>query len=954
MPSFLPLDPAACGLTAELSTDIQLLNRLLGEVVAEQADGEDLVALAQRLYLDEDNPDAAAAPLAELGEPRTVERLLRAFTVFFQLLNTAEQKEIIRVNRQRGVEASKEGAAPRAESIRDAVRKLKDAGLSADEVQTLLKRVLVCPTLTAHPTEARRRAVMDKLQQIAWGLARHGEPAGLPRLDAPLTDGGGAEAELRRTLLALWQTDEVRSTAITVDDEVRNGLYFFEHTILQVVPWLHDDLRSALSEHYPGHEFEILPFIRYRSWVGGDRDGNPNVTPEMTWRTLIRHKQLIVRHYMETVDRLRPDFSQSSGLTQPSGELLASLKEDAARVSLPAKRLARYAHEPYGLKMLYIQARLQATLDHLAGLGDYRQEGPLFVARPPAYEGSLELLADLQLLQRSLAQDHAVPLAEQGELSHLVSRVRTFGFRLASLDLRQHSEQHEAAVTEILQAAAAIPDGRLYSELAEDERLRLLTREVLNPRPLIPRGWECGSDTRHVIDVFEVARRAQRYLSPHCTETYIVSMTHGVSDLLEVMLLAKEAGVLRWRMEGEKPVLESDLDIVPLFETIEDLQQCEELVRRLFANPAYRAQLNARKRFQEVMLGYSDSNKDGGYLASNWALYEAQTRLARVAKTAGVSLRFFHGRGGTVGRGGGRANQAILSQPAGSFSGQIRFTEQGEVISFRYSLAPIAHRHLEQLVSAVLIAGADQPSRKAAPHNWMDAVRKMAEQSRSAYRGLTYEDPDFWTFYRQATPIEHIRRLSIASRPVFRPGRNIEGVGNLRAIPWVFAWIQSRHLFPGWYGLGRSLSWFGEQSEENEALLRRMYRDWPFFRTMIGNAELELARADFPTARRYAARVRPVEVGERIQGVLEAEYALTREWVLRITGAPDLLDRGKVLRGTIALRNPVVAPMNRLQVMLLDSTAQGQSSEGTEAEDPWRDALLLSIIGVAAAMQSTG
>lgn len=947
-PAFLSLAPRDQQLSDPLSDDIELIDGLLGEVVAEQQGG-DLLDVVHRVYADTGEPATLPERIPELRDPYVVQRLLRAFTLFFQLLNTAEQKEIVRVNRQRLAEAPQ---SPRAESIREAIRRLHESGVSADEMQELLNRISIAPTLTAHPTEARRRAVLDKLQAIAFLLVEHAQPAALPQLDRPLNAPRRVRQNLRRVLTELWQTDELRASAITVDDEVRNGLYFFEYTILDAVPWLHDDLVMALAQSYPGHTFEIPPFLRYRSWVGGDRDGNPNVTPEVTWRTLLAHQELAFRHYLERIAALQRDLTESIRQVSVTEELKASIARDKAEVKLPVEPRGRFQSEPYGMKLLYVQERLNASLRRLAHVSDYRVDVVPTEATAAAYLRAEAFLEDLQVIQRSLRAGNAVLAADTGPLAHLVVQVRTFGFHLAALDVRQHSEEHEKVVGELLAEAGVLPAGTPYAELPEAEKLELLTREILNPRPLLPRDWQ-GSDTaRRILQVFEVMRHAQHAVAAEATSTYIISMTHGASDLLEVLLMAKEEGLVRCRIGADGPVLESDLDVVPLFETIDDLQGCGELMRELFGNRAYKLQLAARKQFQEIMLGYSDSSKDGGYVAANWSLHSTQARLADICREEGVTLRFFHGRGGTVGRGGGRASRAILSQPPGSFSGQVRFTEQGEVISFRYGLAPIAHRHLEQIAYAVLLAsGPHAQSQQEAPE-WHDAAREMADVSREKYRALVYDDPDFWHFYTHATPIPHISRLTIASRPVFRPGHQ-QGAEHLRAVPWVFAWVQSRYVIPGWYGLGTAMERFAAEDESRLALMKEMYEQWPFFRTVIRNAQLELKRAHLETAEWYAHRAEPRELADRMHGLIRDEYDRTSDWILRVTGQKELMEAALVVRRTVEFRNPVTAPLSKLQVALLH-TWEGLPDEDTEETRAWRDAILLSIIGLAAAMQSTG
>lgn len=966
---FLSLDPERHQLSEPLSRDIRLLDRLLGEVLCDQ-EGPGLLEMVQRLADEERAPEPweLLEQLPQLRDPRACQRLLHAFTVFFRLLNTAEQKEIVRVNRAR---QSREGGPARPESLRDAILRLRDWGMSAEGMRELLGRIEIAPTLTAHPTEARRRAVQDKLLHLAHALARWDRPDDLPDLDEPLNTAGRAEEELRRVLVALWQTTELRALPLTVSDEVRNVLYFMESTILEVVPWLRDDLRAALQEAYPGEPFEIPAFLTYRSWVGGDRDGNPNVTPEVTWETLLAHREVVLEAYRRRVEGLLRHLTQSVSLVSVSPELQESLKRDLELVALPRETVQRYGHEPYALKLSVMAERLTATLKGLSSIGDFRSVGPGFTMPPPAYRDAEEFLADVEVLRDSLRRNRGALLADEGDLAHLAFRARTFGFHLATLDVRQHSEEHERVLDEIVAAVGLLPEGKRYSELPEAEKVRLLSREIASPRPLLPRDWSGSEEALRALEVFEVIRTAQRTLSPQSVSTYIISMTHGLSDVLEVLLLAKEAG------------LAGGLDVVPLFETIEDLQRCGDLMRRLFNNACYRRHLEARGNFQEIMLGYSDSNKDGGYLAANWALHDTQARLAKVCRRAGVSFRFFHGRGGTVGRGGGRANRAILSQPPGSFNGRLRFTEQGEVISFRYGLPPIAHRHLEQIVSASLLAAAETPARAPTEARWRQPMAAVAARSREVYRRLVYEDPDLWTFYTQATPIAHISRLPITSRPTFRPGHPLVGLEGLRAIPWVFAWVQSRYVLPGWFGVGSALEGYvqgeaqgpgaraqedrdqgegpgtrtpereAEGAEERLAELRRLYQRWPFFRTILDNAQLELSRALLPVARWYASLVEPAEVGQRFHRTLEEEYQRTREWVLKVTEQAELLGNAPAVRHTVELRNPASAMLARVQVALMDHWRR-LPPEAQEQNTEWRNALLLSITGIAAAMQSTG
>lgn len=976
---FLGLQPENYELRHAQAEDIRLIDEMLGQVLREENEGT-VIRVARGLFAQwphDGGPQTGSLgdpaqifeQFPELRDPVLTRKLLRAFTILFQVLNVAEQKEIVRANRER--QAGTTGV-PRPESIGEAVARLAAEGATADQMQRLLNRIEICPTITAHPTEARRRSVMDKLLDIADGLAQRALPPDAPRLDEPLESVSRTERFIRRELTTLWNTDEIRPRKMRVQDEVRNSVYFFQRTILDVVTWLHDDMRQALAQHYPGYQFQIPPFLRYHTWVGGDRDGNPNVTSEVTWSTLLYHKSVILRQYERRVQALRRKLSFSSRLLKVSPALEESLARDQAMMRISQRHGESYAAQPFALKLTYVLRRLRATRRHLAALCDFRAEAPGFEVQEPAYAKAEEFLDDLLILEECLRNSPASLLAEEGALPRLIAQVRTFGFHLASLDIRQHSREHAEVLDEILPAAGVLNRGILYSSLPEEEKVRVLARELGNSRPLLPRDWRGSEKALRLLEVFTVIRHARRYISRDAVTCYIISMTHTVSDILEVLVFAKEAGLVRWIDDPQKGrSLESDVDVIPLFETIEDLQGCDALLRRLFSEKTYQRHLEARGRYQEIMLGYSDSSKDGGYLAANWNLQDTQNRLAQTCKKAKLDFRFFHGRGGTVGRGGGRASRAILSQPPGSFTGRIRFTEQGEVVSFRYSLRPMAHRHLEQIVNSVLLAAAaDWPESgivvkgtggstaataagRAELTEFRRAMVTMAAHSRTVYRSLVYDDPEFWRFYTQATPIAHISRLPITSRPAMRSGGALNALDDLRAIPWVFAWVQSRYVVPGWYGLGSGLEEFARQGPKNEDLLRRMYREWPFFKTVVDNAQLELMRAHLPTAELYASLVSPARLRNKFHSVLVEEYNRSHEWVLRVTGQTRLLENAPVVQRTVELRNPAILPLNRLQAGLMVLwEAEKQAELGPES--PWYEALLLSITGVAAGMQSTG
>jgi phosphoenolpyruvate carboxylase len=916
--AFLGLAPEDHGLSEPLTADIRLIDRLLGKMLRLQ-EGDEFMRIARNLYEDADPQEVESL---EVDSPQLLQRLARAYTLLFQLINLAEQKEIVRVNRKRGVADS-----PRRDSIDQAVRQLGER-LSADEMREILGRIAIHPTLTAHPTEARRRAILDKLLAVADALTKAG---GLDSssLEAPLNVEEAALDDLCRLLQELWQTDEMRRTSLTVSEEVDNALYFFEKTILQVAPLLYADLKRALEAVYPGETFEVEPFLIYRSWVGGDRDGNPKVTPEVTWQTLLQHARTILRFYLRELDCAQSELTHSGRLVPPSPELAEALKrsiEELRPEGLPPE------DEPYAQMLACVAERVRRNLRFIDLLE--RDEA---TARPRgAYANAEEMVRDLRMIAVSLSTAGATLSVESGPLARLIAVAQVSKFHLASLDIRQHSEEHEAVFDELLTAAGLLTEGG-YTELGEAERVQLLSQELANPRPLAPQGWRGSDRAENVLQVFRTVQTAHRQLGTDCVQAYVVSMTHGISDILEALLLAKEYG------------LQDVLDIVPLFETIDDLHRASGLLEELYDNPIYRDHLQRRGDFQEVMLGYSDSSKDGGYLAANWALYRAQDQVAKATHQAGLRLRLFHGRGGTVGRGGGRANRAILSQPPGSFDGGIRFTEQGEVISFRYSLLPIAHRHLEQIVDAVLVAAAAPGNQTQGPSpEAIAAMDALAESSRRKYRELVYEDDEFWDFYTQATPIRHISLLPIASRPVSR-GKSLSGLEGLRAIPWNFAWVQSRYVLVGWYGIGSAFEAFLAEDPSRLDLLREMYRSWPFFRTVLDNAQLELARAHIPTATSYAARTEPKELGERMHAQIVQEYDRTKELLLKIVRSDTLLSSATVVRRTIEFRNPAVAPLSAIQLALMD-----QMKSAAEPDAAHKEAMLQTLAGLAAGMQSTG
>ncbi|MCC5915193.1 MAG: phosphoenolpyruvate carboxylase [Balneolaceae bacterium] len=847
--------------------------------------------------------------------------LLRLTTIFFHLVNSLEQHEIIRINRDRSKSIDTEN--PRPESIADALRFFKKKGMSYDEALELFQKLDIQPTITAHPTEARRRSVLYKQEEITSKIDSIN--------DENLTPNE-REANLRHILneiALLIATDEVRTERLTVEDEVENGLYFFSNSIWNTVPRLYDDIRSAFSQQY-GQVPDLPILLRYRSWIGSDRDGNPNVTRDVTWNTLIEQRKNVIRLYLTELRMIRRYLSVSNNFVPVSDELQKSLKKDEKEVPLSPIYKRHYKNEPYRRKITHIMRRLERMHDSL------REPEQEVIASARYRAGDFE--KDLDLIADSLKQSGLTDVARFGEFNDLRIRVHTFGFHMAALDIRQHSGRHESAVTELLQAANVHDD---YSSLSEKEKTALLIEELRNPRPLAPVNARLSKPTEEIIEVFRLIGTI-RELDERAFGSYIISMTHGVSDMLEVVLLAKETGL--WKLRNGS--VESDLDVVPLFETIEDLDQSAGQMEEMIKNPLYKKQIAARGNFQEIMLGYSDSNKDGGYWMANWALQKAQLELGRVMRESDVDFRLFHGRGGSVGRGGGRSNRAILGLPSISNNGRIRFTEQGEIISFRYSLPEITRRHLEQIVNAVARVTAGEGQKPIGDGVQTEEIMdRIAGDSMKAYRNLI-DDEEFWPWFKKITPVEHIGNLPIASRPVSRGGDKGLLFENLRAIPWVFGWTQVRYNVPGWFGLGTALTPMVKEDPEILNTLKQWYNEWSFFGTVMDNAQREMARTHRLTSEMYNTRG-----DDRLHNMIMDDFEKSRELILKITEQNEILDSRKVIQNSILFRNLFTYPLNLIQVDLLN---RWDNSSDEEEKKELRHAMFLSINGVAAAMQSTG
>lgn len=849
--------------------------------------------------------------------------LLRLTTIFFHLVNSLEQHEIIRINRERAKNIDVDH--PRPESIAELLSGFKKNGFSYEQSVELLKKLDIQPTITAHPTEARRRSILNKQENITSMIGTMD--------DARLTpnEKEGLLRQVLNEIALLISTDEVRSERLTVEDEVENGLFFFTNTIWSTIPRLYDDIRFAFNRQY-GKVPDLPIIFRYRSWIGSDRDGNPNVTRDVTWNTLLEHRKTALRMYLMELRETRRYLSVSQNLVDVPADFLKSLKKDDKDVPLSDRFKRAYKNEPYRRKLTHMMHRLQHLLDDI-GKGEHT------VLNSANTYTSDDFITDLDLIHESLIESGLHDVASFGRFNDLRIRAKTFGFHLAALDIRQHSEIHENAVEDLLEVAH-VKKG--YSGLSEDKKIELLTSELRNPRPLSPVDYKLKPDTEKILSVFKLVRTISE-VDEHAFGSYIVSMTHDVSDLLEVAILAKEAGL--WRWDGKR--VHSSIDIVPLFETIDDLDRSPHLMEKILTDEIYEHQVKARNGFQEIMLGYSDSNKDGGYWMANWALQKAQLRLGKVLKEHNIDFRLFHGRGGSVGRGGGRSNRAILALPSISNNGRIRFTEQGEIISFRYSLPEIARRHLEQIVNAVARVTAGEGQKALQEGDGTEEImNKISSDSMSAYRQLI-DDPAFWSWFKKITPVEHIGNLPIASRPVSRGGSQGLQFIDLRAIPWVFGWTQVRYNVPGWFGLGTAAKALLEEQPDRLDVLKDWYKNWSFFNTIIDNAQREIARTHQLTSEIYAGRSEE----KKLHNFIREDFDKTKKILLKITGQEEILDSRKVIKNSIKFRNVFTYPLNVIQVELLN---RWENAANEEERKQLRHALFLSINGVAAAMQSTG
>jgi len=915
---------------AALGADIHFLGDLLGQTIRRLA-GEDAFQLEEELRaaakgLRSTHSVESARALCDrlakldLADLRT---LIRAFSVYFDLINLAEQQARVRSLRKRAAARSLEVGA---ETFEAAIRQIRERGIEAAEMAEHLATALVVPVFTAHPSEARRRTILEKLAAIAQQLDRieYGQPSESERAEAVAT--------IAEEIESFWLSDTVRDQRPTVLGEVKQLLGLVEGRLLDVIPRVYRKLDAALEHVYPGQTWQAPAFLRFGSWIGGDRDGHPHVTHDVTAAAVRLQMETILRNYLERIDELGKRLSHSVGFVTSGPELQKSLLADAALFP----ELTFSTHEPYRGKCRAIAAKIRRTLEYIAA--DSADWGT--PANPPAgvYIGRTDLLADLRLIQDDLRRIGATAAAD-GAIHDLIRLVEVLGVHMLQLDLRQHSSRHASAVAEVLLQAGECDN---YLSLTPDQRFDRLTAELDSLRPLIPPHLTTFSaDTVEVIRTFRTMAAILERQSPDALGPYIISSTTEPAHLLEVLLMAREARLFR-PAEGI-----SRIDIIPLFEALEPLLQGRDIMARLFAVPMYRKQVALRSDLQEVMIGYSDSNKESGFLRSAWALYRAQSDIAELGRSAGITIRFFHGRGGAIGRGGGPANHAILAQPRGTVDGHLLMSEQGEMIADRFGHPAIAERHLEQVLNAVLRTSfpieAEQPDLK-----WLAVVDGIADTARKHYRAFVYDDPDFMPYFEQATCIDEISRLKIGSRPA-RRSSSTRSIDQLRAIPWVFSWMQSRHTLPGWFGLGAAVREYLTANPYARPMLQDMYARWPFWTTLIDNAQMILAKADMTIVRLYADLVADIALADRVYNLIVTEYNASVDAVCRITGQESLLERSPILKTSIERRNPYVDPLSFIQLVLLKRLRNGD-----DRLPELETAVLESINGIASGLKNTG
>jgi phosphoenolpyruvate carboxylase len=920
---------------SDLRADVRWLGGLLGQALIQQ-EGKPFFLTEERIRRraiayrrsGRSRDFAALRALVERLPVPVAEKIIRAFSVYFQLVNIAEENH--RLRRKRYYE-SLPGFHPQRGSIEDVVHRLHAGGIPFDALSKRAGELSVALVLTAHPTQALPPTILTKHRAIWDLLTKRQLENPVPREERELSQ------ELLQEITLLWQTDELRSDRPTIRDEVEQGLYYLSSVLYDALPDVIMAFRSEVERVYK-RTIPLATLLTFGSWIGGDKDGNPNVTHESLRWALWRYRQVILAKYLTSLGRLQERLTQSDQLCRMGPAFLRSLARDRRMFPALTDGLDdRFPHQPYRQKLEIMIYRIRQMFRQASEARD-------------GYVSAEEFLRDVRAIERSLLGHRAEPVARH-DAAKLALQVGLFGFVFTRLDVRDHSKRHLEAFSELVRLHELSPQDPM--SMSETERRQLLDKLLSQPRYVeLLRG--CSASTREVIRTFQVVGEHLAHVDADAIDAYIISMTHEASDVLAVLWFFQQADLFRRTTKSWW----SGVHIVPLFEGIDDLRRSDQIMRELYRHPVYRRHLRARGNLQQIQLGYSDSNKDGGFFTANWELYQAQRRLHAVAKAHRVRLQLFHGRGGTIGRGGGPLHQAILAQPRGTLEGRIKITEQGEVIAAKYANPILAIRNLELALSAVLEATLIEPKPPANLAQWEEAMDALSQAAWWRYRRVLYEDEAFVRYFEQATPIDAISEFRIGSRPASRPGapagrgagtgRSIE---DLRAIPWVFSWIQSRYVLPSWFPFGSAVDQFVRSRRDGLDELRKMYVEFPWFHVMIEFTQMSLGMADMRTAAQYADLVRPRSLGRRIFQEIEREFARSRQAVLAITRQRELLDTNYVLQNSIRLRNPYVDPISLLQVRFLRERRRAADARRRRQLDR---PLALTINGIAAGMRHTG
>jgi phosphoenolpyruvate carboxylase len=927
----------------QLRARVKLLGKLLGNVLRAQAGGHVLVAVEtlRKGYISlqqEESPRRRARLTKLIGklDPDTLTHVVRAFSTYFSLVNLAEEANQYQLRTER----IRKGGPLWVGSFDHTLRQFHAEGISAEQLQALLNKLAYIPVFTAHPTEAKRRTILEALRRIFVT----GEELDDPRI------GEEEEATIIRRLESeiqiLWKTDEVRAKRPQVRDEIRNGLFYFQESLFDAVPRMYRGMEKGIKRIY-GAELEETPvtvpsFLRFGSWIGGDRDGNPYVTPDTTVMAIRLHARTAVLAYLHRIIDLSHILTHSSLLCRPSDEFMQSLRRDETFCAMAFQdNPDRFGNEPYRRKLYIMRYRLERNLINIKA----RLEVKVRDFEQDQYDDAKELLNDLYVIRDSLI-GHGDGEIAGAELQDLIRLVETFGFFLVKLDVRQESGRHTAAVAELLKL---LPGKRVdYFALDETARLALLGEYIVDADALSFDRGTLTTETRETLEVFEVMLKMREEVSAECFGHYVISMTHNASHVMEVMFLACLSGLIgrrdnRWYC---------NLRVSPLFETIDDLSRIEEVLSMLLDNPVYAALLAVSGNQQEVMLGYSDSCKDGGILASSWKLFEAQKKIIAVTAAHKVQCRLFHGRGGTVGRGGGPTHESILSQPRGTVQGQIKFTEQGEVLSYKYSNCETAVYELTMGITGLMLASRSLIAPTTTARNdYLGIMDQLAASGENAYRALIDQTPGLLDFFYEATPVSEFGLLNIGSRPTHRNKQN-RSKSSIRAIPWVFGWAQSRFTLPAWFGIGSALEQWRNNEPDRLAKLQQMYQEWAFFRALLSNTQMALFKANMTIAQQYAQLSVDPLLAQQIFTIIGDEYQRTITQILNVVGAQRLMEENTALALSLTRRNPYLDPLNHIQITLLQRFRDKDLSEN--ARQIWQDPLLRSINAIAAGMRNTG